>query len=601
MTWRSPLGSVTSILTPKERKRGLLVTLLMLVQALLDTVGVASIMPFLAVLGNREIIDTDRRLRWAFEAGGFPSQQAFLLALGVGAFLLVALSASVRIATTYVTMRYVQMRRYSLGARLLQTYLRQPYEFFLNRNSADLSKSVLSEVDTVVDKVISPAMHLVSYGLVALLLGGLLVVLDPLLALATVLVLAATYGTIYLRVRGPLARIGVDRVRANLNRFQAASEVFGGIKDLKVVGREDAYLERFRRPAARYARYQYLQLTLSLAPKYLVEALGVGGILAIALLLVASRPDLGHVLPVLGLYAFGGYRLLPAAQNIYSSVSTLRFGLPAVHALSQDLSGRGRVSQIPTDYSQEPTRRKDVREAIEFDDVAFRYPGANKDALAEIHLVIPARSSVGFVGGTGAGKTTAVDLILGLLTPTRGRILIDGAPLEGPVLPSWQQTIGYVPQVIYLADTSVTENIAFGIEPSRIDHDAVRRAAEVANIHDFIVRDLPDGYETTVGDRGVRLSGGQRQRIGIARALYSDPSVLVLDEATSALDAATERAVLDAVDRLSGEKTIIIIAHRLSTVQRCDQMAIMDGGRLVAVGPAEDLRRTSEFQSLASA
>ena len=591
------IGKTLALLTPREKRQGILVFLMMVALAFFETAGVASIMPFLAVLGNPELVETNAALAWAYERGGFESTDRFLFALGVGAFILVVVSAGFRIAKTYVVNRYVENRDFSISTRLLQAYLRQPYAFFLDRNSADMSKRVLSEARQAVTLAIRPAMELVSYGLVAFVLVALLVVVDPVVAVVVALVVGGIYGIVYLSIRKLLRRIGTLRVEMNRARYQAAGEAFGGIKDLKVLGREDAYLNRFRVPAASFARYQYLKETLAAVPKYFIEAVAFGGILGLALFLMASREDLGAVLPLLGVYAFAGYRLLPAAQNIFKSLSSLRFGEAAVDTVYQDL-----VADPPPRPVAAGGAALKLTDAIVFDSVKFTYPGAEHPALLDLELTIPARSSMGFVGQTGAGKTTAVDLILGLLQPTDGRMLVDGLTLEEVGLRRWQKAIGYVPQQIYLADASVASNIAFGVEPEHIDHQAVEKAARVARIHDFIVGHLREGYATEVGERGVRLSGGQRQRIGIARALYHDPQVLVFDEATSALDNRTERSIMEAVEELSGQKTLIMIAHRLSTVEACDQIVVLQDGRIKGTGSYKELKATSAlFRSLAVA
>lgn len=595
----STLSKILELLSPRERRTGAVVLALMILLALVETAGVASVMPFLAVLGNPELVETQPALAWAYERGGFASPNRFLLALGVGAFAVVAFGAVLRIVTTYWMNHWVQMRRYSIGVALLSTYLRQPYEFFLGRNSADLSKSILSEVDDLIDKVFQPGMYLLAYGLVGLVLIGFLVWIDPALAGIIAFVVGGAYALIYFAVRGILGRAGKGRVVANRDRFMATSEALGGIKDLKVLGREEAYLKRFRVPARRFSRYQALAKTLPQAPKYLVEAVGVGGVILLAVFLLGTGGDLGTILPVLGAYTFAGYRLLPAAQQIYAGFSTLRYGLPAVDDAWQELRG---PSRPPSPASREFSSDLDIGGGIHFDRVTFHYSGAGDPALDGMSLHIPSGTSLAFVGTTGAGKTTAVDLLLGLLSPTHGCIRLGDTPLSPGNIRDWQDNLGYVPQTIYLADASVAENIAFGIPEDEMDLHAVERAAKLAAIHDFIETGLPNGYRTTVGERGVRLSGGQRQRLGIARALYHNPDVLVLDEATSALDTATEREIMRAIDRLTGEKTIIMIAHRMSTVVQCDQIAVLDRGRLVGVGSYEQLLDSSPiFRRLAVA
>jgi ABC-type multidrug transport system fused ATPase/permease subunit len=581
---RSTFGKILSLLTPRERKQGLLVLGLMLVTALLDTAGVASIMPFLAVLGNPELIRSNQALGWLYRRGGFESVNGFLFALGAGAFLMVIFSAALRIAGTYATNRYIQTRRYTIGARLLEAYLRQPYEFFLSRNSADLSKIILSEVDQVVTSVLQPLLNTMSYGLVVAALLVLLVLVSPGVALVASVVVGGAYGGIYRAVRTKLRAIGHDRVTANRERYVAASEAFGGIKDLKVLGREEAYLSRFRGPAARFSRAQAAQASLWQVPRFLIEAIGFGGLLILALALLGSGMAVERLLPVLGLYAFAGYRVLPAAQQMFAGVSQVRYGMPALDEIRRDL-----LERRDPEPSKGPSRRHPpLGEGIRFVNVWYRYPGAAAPALRGLNLAIPAGSSVGFVGATGAGKTTAVDLILGLLRPSSGHILLDGEPLGGGNVRAWQRSIGYVPQQIYLADATIAENIAFGIRPDQVDRKAVEEAARAARLHDFVER-LPQGYATLIGERGVRLSGGERQRVGIARALYHRPSVLILDEATSALDLATEKAVMASVAALTGSRTVIIVAHRLSTVERCDTIVVLENGEIRGEGRFAEL------------
>jgi ABC-type multidrug transport system fused ATPase/permease subunit len=595
---RRAFGKMLSLLSPTERRRGALVLALMLALAFLETAGVASVMPFHAVLGNPKMVANHRVLSALYERGGFKSMDAFLFALGVTAFVMVIISAAVRVLTTYASNRYIQMRRYTISARLLGLYLRQPYEFFLNRNSADLSKTILSEVDDAVNHAIKPAMEAISYGLILTVLVALHMAVDPKHAKGVTVTVGIIYGFTYLATRRGLGRLGIDRVKANRQRFTAASEVFGGIKDLKVLGREEAYLSRYREPAARYAAYQAKASTLQATPKYFIEAVAFGGLILLALTLMATRHDLGRTLPLLGLYAFAGFRLLPAAQHIYAGVSSLRFGFPAIDALYDDMevTKARSVPRLSGGVALKLTTR------IKFDRVRFTYPGAERSALSDLDLTIDARTTVGFVGRTGAGKTTLGDLILGLLHPSEGSIMVDDTPLSTETIHRWQRSIGYVPQTIYLADTSVTENIAFGLDRSHINFAAVERAAKIAHIHEFVVEQLPRGYETEIGERGVRLSGGQRQRIGIARALYHDPDLLVLDEATSALDTTTERAIMDAIRELSGRKTIVIIAHRMTTVKHCNQIVVLEKGRLCAVGTFDELATSSEvFRKLAVA
>jgi ABC-type multidrug transport system fused ATPase/permease subunit len=335
-----------------------------------------------------------------------------------------------------------------------------------------------------------------------------------------------------------------------------------GIKEIKLLGREQAYLDRFHGPSVRNAKHQGTNQTLAEVPKYLIEGVAFGGILALALYLHSTRANLGEVLPVLGLYAFAGYRLMPAAQTIYQGVARLRFGSAVIDDVYADLHGHKPQSR----EDAASTDRIVPRSSIALRDVNFAFPGAERPALKGMNLEIPVGAKVGIVGTTGSGKTTTVDLILGLLRPTEGGLMVDDQLITASNLRAWQRSLGYVPQEIFLNDATVAQNIAFGIPVGKIDHSQVERAARMAELHDFVTQEMPEGYHTMVGERGVRLSGGQRQRIGIARALYHQPEVLILDEATSALDGFTENIVMEAVHNLGVRKTVILVAHRLSTV-----------------------------------
>lgn len=590
------IKKILALLTPYERRRGLIVLLMMVGLAILETSGVASIMPFLAVLANPEVVQENALLKTLYTTLEFESVDDFLFWLGVGAFSLVTLGAIFRTLTLYAMYRYTEMRRHSISYRLLETYLRQPYEFFLNRHSGDLAKSILSEVDQLVSHVFRPLLTMIAYGTVATAMIALLIAMDPMLALIVGSTIGGVYALIFTSIKGMLERTGKDRVAANRDRYETAGEALGGIKNIKVLGREHAYLSRFRSPSKRFASHQASKATLTVVPKYFIEAIGFGGILGLALYLMATSSGLGETLPLLGLYAFAGYRLLPSAQQIYSGVTSLRFGIPAVDVVYGDLKERDRLAEDHIEESDQLIPRQN----IQLDGLSFIYPGTEKAALSNIDMKIPVNTSVGLVGTTGAGKTTAIDVILGLLPASTGRLLVDETEVDAANVRKWQRAIGYVPQEIFLSDTTVAENIAFGIRRDDINLEKVREVAQMAQVHDFIESELPESYQTEVGENGVRISGGQRQRIGIARALYHDPPVLVFDEATSSLDTATEANLMEAVNSLQGEKTIIMVAHRLSTVSDCDRIYLLKDGEIHASGTYDELLETEQdFRRLA--
>jgi ATP-binding cassette, subfamily B, bacterial PglK len=593
------LKKLFELLTLPERKRAGLLMGMILVMAFLDMLGVASILPFMTVLTNPSLVETNAILNTAFQASslfGVHTTQQFLFAMGILVFVLLITSLAFKALTIYAQTRFALMREYSIGKRLVEGYLYQPYSWFLNRHSADLGKTILSEAGTVVSSGMIPLMTLMAQSAITIALLILLLIVDPILALSVGLVLGIAYVAIFSLVSGWLKRLGQSRIQTNQERFIAVSEAFGAAKEVKVGGLEQVYIQRFAAPAEIYAKDQAIASIIIQMPRFALEGVAFGGMLVVMLYLMERSGSFAVALPIIVLYAFAGYRLMPALQQIYGAFTTLRFAGPAITALHTDL-----MSLRTADALQAKSSPMPLDQAISLNKIVFSYPNTPQAAIKGISLTIPAHSTIGFVGATGSGKTTTVDVILGLLEPQKGTLSIDGQVITAANRRQWQRAIGYVPQQIYLADDSVAANIAFGVNDQEIDQHAVESAAKIANLHDFVISDLPQGYNTTVGERGVRLSGGQRQRIGIARALYHNPQVLILDEATSALDNLTEQAVMEAVNNLGHEITIILIAHRLSTVRQCDQIYLLESGELKASGTYDELTASSQnFAAMAS-
>lgn len=593
---RGAVAKILDLLTPREKKTGLFVLALVLLMALIETAGIASVMPFLAVLGNPQVVETNEYLARVYAFTGFGSTQDFLTALGIFSFTVVASTAFLRLGTHYVLQRWVHMRRHSISSRLLAAYLSQPYEFFLERNTADLSKAILSEVEELVLNVFLPGVTLLAYGVTAVVLVTMLLLVDRVVALLLVTGVGGSYLLVYLTVRGKLRSIGRERAWANRDRFMVVSEALGGIKELKLLGREAAYLRRFEHPSATYSHNVTTNSVLSLAPKYLIEAVGFGGVLLLATLLVATRGGMGEALPMLGLYAFAGYRLLPSIQNVFASLTRLRFGLAAVDVVHGDATqtsvqaSRTEV-EVGSPSAHAATARFVIRD-VGFRNVSYTYPGSHAPTLSDVSFSVPPRGSLGVIGATGAGKTTVVDILLGLLEPQSGDVVSGGRSIRDIGVRNWQRSIGYVPQQIYLIDGTVAENIAVGVAPEEIDYQRVESVARIAQIHQFVTT-KEASYHTMVGERGIRISGGQRQRIGIARALYHDPDLLVFDEATNALDVQTETLTMQAITAVRGRKSLVMVAHRLNTVRCCERILVIEEGRIVGLGSYEELRRSN--------
>ncbi len=582
---------------PRERRRLIVLFVCVLVTAFLEMVGVASIMPFIAVAARPALVEQSRLLAAVGQAFDLTDTTSFIVFLGSSVLILLIVSNLFAAFTTAFLARTGARLKQSLSKRLLAAYLSMPYERFLQDNSSRLNQNILSEVHNVVVSVITPALFVVSRLASAICLILLLLFLKPLLSLLVVLILGGFYTLIYLLVRRLLKWNGERHLLANRMLSRIVSEALGGVKEIKLFHREHDYLARFHGPSGEAARHQTIGGVVPQLPRYLMETVAFGGVILLVVYYLKTGRELTAVLPLITLYAVVGYRLMPALQQVFSGLTMMRFSLPSLDLLCKDLAGA--TPSLTFQRAKKP-ERSSIEKEISLKGVTYQYAGALSPALEEVTLVIPARTTVAFAGASGAGKSTVVDLLLGLLTIQQGSIMLDGLKLSGDNVSAWQRNLGYVPQSIFLSDDTVTRNIAFGIPEEKIDHGAVERAARSANLHEFIVKELPEGYGTIVGERGVRLSGGQRQRIAIARALYDDPQVLVLDEATSALDGITENTVIEAIHAFSGKKTIIMIAHRFTTIRDCDLIFFLDRGRLVAQGSYDELMETSaQFRSMA--
>jgi ATP-binding cassette, subfamily B, bacterial PglK len=595
-----PLRQLQSLFTPRERRNGWIVLAMTLGAGPLEAAGVASIGPILAVLVNPAIVQKSALLASVYRKLEFSDVNAFLIFLVLVSFALIMSRVAFSALTQYVILRYTNGLSYSLSVRLLETYLQRPYVWFLNRHSVDLGKGILSELDEVINGTLVPVSQLFSSIAVVLFLVAALCVVNPVVAASVIFVLGGGYVAVYWGLQSYFDKIGRERFDANRDRYQVAIEVLAGIKDVKVNGLEAAYLERFRAPADLLARRRATAKIVSLLPRYAFEMVAYAGLLSVLLVLLeSSGASPASIVPILGIYALAGLRLLPALQQIFMNLARVKFTQAALDNLYNDLTTASEPKPLP---KPRDVVARTLNDCLELRSLTYSYPCTQRPALANISLRISARTTVGFVGATGAGKSTLVDVILGLLEPQHGGVLVDGTPISGDNLRAWQRAIGYVPQQIFLADDTIAANIAFGVAPSKIDMQAVERAAKHAELHAFVLEALPDGYQTKIGERGVRLSGGQRQRVGIARALYRDPDVLIFDEATSALDNLTEKAVMDAIRNLAHAKTMLVIAHRLSTVRSCDQIFLLDRGQLKATGTfVELLSQEASFQQLAMA
>ena len=574
------------LLSLHERKRAALLLIMMLIMALLDMIGVASILPFMAVISNPEIIETNLILNKIFQISkifGVQDNQQFLLFLGILLLIILVISISFKAFTTFLQMKFIQMRQYSIGKRLLEGCLHQPYSWFLNRNSSEVSKTILSEVAQVVGGIINPLMQLITNSMITIAIISLLIIVNPVIAITVGFSVSFLYAIIFFYIRKYLNRIGKERLDSNKFRFSIISEAFGAAKVIKVGGLEQIYINQFSIFGKKFALNTAMSQILNLLPRYALEILVFGSIMVLILNMMASSGNFNTLIPILSLYLFAGYRLMPAIQKIYVTFATFTFNIPALNKLYDEMF---KVRSFNSNFDEGIIS---LNKSLICKNISFSYSETQRRVLDNVNLVIPAKSSVGFIGTTGSGKTTLVDIILGLFEPQNGTLEVDDLIITKQNKRAWQRSIGYVPQNIYLSDDTIACNIAFGVDPKNIDQNLLKKVCNIANLKQFIESELPEKYQTKVGERGIKLSGGQLQRIGIARALYQNPKVLILDEATSALDNETELKIMNNINNLEENITIIIIAHRLNTVKNCDMIFKLENGKIVDQGAFSQL------------
>ena len=584
------LKQINRILSKEEKIDVAKLALMLMLMGVFDVLGIASIMPFMSVVSDPSLVESNLIIKKIYNYLEFQNHKSFVMLFGLGVIALIIISNSFKLVTIYTMYRFTFMREHSISLRLLTGYLNQPFSWFLNQHSSDLSKSVLADVREVVSRAILTSIVVFSNVFLVILIVSLLILIDPVTALSAFLVFGFVYFVLYLSVRNTLDRIGIERLAANTARFKASTETFSLIKEIKILGKEKFYVSIFGRATKKFIEKEIVMQSISALPKYVIEMLVFSAMISIVLTNLADDLALSAIIPIVALYAFSIYRLIPALQVIFANISLFKASASVLGFISE----KYQQLSILTVF-ENSSERLNFQNEITFKNVCFDYPESKSSALSQITIKIPSHSIVGIIGPTGSGKTTIVDVLLGLLSPSRGTLCVDGVRVHAANIRKWQRCMGYVPQHISLIDESISANIALGEYPDDVNMDSVVAAAKVANIHDFILSELEHGYDTKIGDKGMRLSGGQRQRLGIARALYSKPDILVLDEATSALDNETEKLVMDAVNNLARKMTIVIIAHRLSTLAKADIVYKLKKGKLHSQGPYEVMCKTENL------
>ena len=579
---------ILALLSTSERLRFFYLVVAALVMTILELAGIGAIVAFMGLLAQPDLVFENHLLSRLYYGLGFEDSYKFILIGGFALLLIYLLRNAFAAFMVWLQLRFVWGTLRSLSIKLLEIYIYSPYQYFLIHNTTEIQRNLLSETNQIVNGVILPATQLITQSIMAVCILALLFWNDPTLAGAVTMLFGGAYGCVYFGFRQKLSTIGSRRVAANKLRFKTLSEALSGIKEVRMTGREQYFLDSFTEALSGYTRQMIAAGLISQLPKYLMESLAIGGILGVTLYIVGVKQTVQEVIPVATLYAVAAYRILPAFQQITKALAALQFNRKSLNVISRDL---GSANGHPGATEIRKIRKQPItcRETIELQNVSFRYPASETNAVEQLTLTIHRNTSTGLVGTTGAGKSTVADIMLGLLIPQSGQVKIDQTPITEQTAPAWQIQTGYVPQQIFLTDDTIASNIAFGVKPVNIDNDALIRAARMAHIYKFVTEELPDGFNTIIGERGIRLSGGQRQRIAIARALYHNPELLVFDEATNALDGMTEAIIQQSVRELAGTKTLLIIAHRLNTVKECDVIHVLEGGKIIASGNYEAL------------
>ena len=581
-----------ALLTIDQRRRYMSLQVMMVLMAFMELLGIASIGPFMALVADMQLLETNAFLNNIYVTSGVSTHTEFLFITGLFVLLMLSLASILSMITTWRLSLFAYSVGTEISDRLYHYYLRKDWLFHASGSSAQLTKQIATEALRVTNFIILPFIQMNARLVLAIFISVSIFIYNPLIATVGVVSFASGYVIIYRVIRKRIALYGEHVSTTSTDRFRLMNEGFGGIKDVLLYNRRHDFVHQFETSGKLFAQAQGVNTALGQAPRYLMELLAFGAMISLVLILLKTQNgNLSEVLPILAVYALAGFKLLPALQQIYYSVATIRGNTAAFDSIKADLlasstvdSERGATLDMASDQTVDLAKIKNIRLNM----VSFTYPNKVIPALDNINIDIPVNTTVGFVGESGSGKSTAIDLLLGLISPSTGQLMLDDITITEKNKQAWQKHIGFVPQSIFLSEGSIAENVAFGICRKDIDLERVKQAVKLAHL-EILVDSLSEGLNTKVGERGVQLSGGQRQRIGIARALYNQADVLVFDEATSALDGITEKVIMDAIQELSRQKTIVMIAHRLKTVKNCDIIYFMEKGKVIEQGTYQQL------------
>jgi ATP-binding cassette, subfamily B, bacterial PglK len=592
------LAEVWGVLTPRQRSWTIWAQVLSILMAFSTVAGIASISPFFSVLGDPELITRTKTLHWLYTTLGYSSRRGFEIGLGFAFMSMVLIANAINAAGAFVMIRLSWRISTELKSTLFREYLCRPYLFHAKTHSAVLFNNIIFKTSHVTNSILQNGFNFVTNTITAVFIILSVVILKSTMGAAIVLALACGYIAIYFLLRNRLLHVGHVQSRFSAEQTKIVNESLGAIKEILVLRRQNFFRDKFEQSSHAFARAATHSQIISQSPKQIMECAAVVGLVLVTLLASRGENGAGPLLGQLTFLGFAAYRLLPALQQAFSAVAGIRANQAGFETIAPDLLIARDTTRVasPSDKSWLERPQQEIR----LDHVSFSYQPDRPAAAIDLSLRIPARAVVGFVGANGSGKTTLIDMVAGLLAPASGRIEVDAITIDDGNRESWQSRIAYVPQTVFLMDATIAQNIALGVADESIDGDRLRAAAKLAQL-DGLVSTLPDGYDHILGERGMLLSGGQRQRVGIARALYTEASVLILDEATNALDGLTEQELMATLLGLRGRYTIILIAHRLNSVRACDLIFELENGKIAAQGTYSELLKYSEtFRRLAN-